>query len=119
MRLGEVYLIAAEAEFYLRGANGVAAGYINALRTRVSGQQVAAGDLSVQFILDERARELCGEYTRWYDLKRTGKLNKTYLMQSNPDVGQYFVDGRHGLRPIPQGQIDAISNPAGFQNPGY
>lgn len=119
MRLGEVYLIAAEAEFYLRGANGVAAGYVNALRTRVSGQQIAAGDLSVQFILDERARELCGEYTRWYDLKRTGKLNKTYLMQSNPDVGQYFVDGRHGVRPIPQGQIDAISNPAGFQNPGY
>jgi hypothetical protein len=119
MRLGEVYLIAAEAEFYLRGANGIAAGYINALRTRVSGQQIAAGDLSVQFILDERARELCGEYTRWYDLKRTGKLNKTYLMQSNPDVGQYFVDGTHGLRPIPQGQIDAISNPAGFQNPGY
>lgn len=119
MRLGEVYLIAAEAEFYLRGANGVAAGYVNALRTRVSGQQIAAGDLSVQFILDERARELCGEYTRWYDLKRTGKLNKTYLMQSNPDVGQYFIDGTHGVRPIPQGQIDAISNPGGFQNPGY
>ncbi len=119
MRLGEVYLIAAEAEFYLRGANGISAGYVNALRTRVSAQQVTAGDLSVQFILDERARELCGEYTRWYDLKRTGKLNKTYLMQSNPDVGQYFIDGTHGLRPIPLGQIDAISNPAGFQNPGY
>jgi len=119
MRLGEVYLIAAEAEFYLRGANGTAAGYVNALRSRVVGQQISAGDISVQFLLDERARELCGEYTRWYDLKRTGKLNKTYLTQKNPDVGQYFVDGTHGLRPIPQGQIDAISNPSGFQNPGY
>jgi hypothetical protein len=119
MRLGEVYLIAAEAEFYLRGANGTAAGFVNALRTRVIGQQVNAGDISVQFLLDERARELCGEYTRWYDLKRTGKLNKTYLTQKNPDVGQYFIDSTHGLRPIPQGQIDAISNPAGFQNPGY
>lgn len=119
MRLGEVYLIAAEAEFYLRGANGTAAGYVNALRSRVVGQQINAGDISVQFLLDERARELCGEYTRWYDLKRTGKLNKAYLTQKNPDVGQYFIDGTHGLRPIPQGQIDAISNPAGFQNPGY
>ncbi|TCC99381.1 RagB/SusD family nutrient uptake outer membrane protein [Pedobacter hiemivivus] len=119
MRLGEVYLIAAEAEFYLRGANGTAAGFVNALRSRVVGQQVNAGDISVQFLLDERARELCGEYTRWYDLKRTGKLNKTYLTQKNPDVGQYFIDSTHGLRPIPQGQIDAISNPAGFQNPGY
>jgi hypothetical protein len=118
MRLGEVYLIAAEAEFYLRGG-GTAVNYINALRRRVTGAQVSAGDLSEQFILDERARELCGEYTRWYDLKRTGKLNKTYLMQKNPDVGQYFVDGTHALRPIPQGQMDAISNPAGFQNPGY
>lgn len=119
MRLGEVYLIAAEAEFYLRGANSTAAGYVNALRTRVVGQQVSAGDISVQFLLDERARELCGEYGRWYDLKRTGKLNKTYLTQKNPDVGQYFVDGRHGVRPIPQGQIDAISNPSSYQNPGY
>lgn len=119
MRLGEVYLIAAEAEFYLRGANGTAAGYVNALRSRVVGQQISAADLSVQFLLDERARELCGEYTRWYDLKRTGKLTKAYLMEKNPDVGQYFLDQTHQLRPIPQGQMDAISNPAGFQNPGY
>lgn len=119
MRLGEVYLIAAEAEFYLRGANSAAAGYVNVLRTRVVGQQVSAADISLQFLLDERARELCGEYTRWYDLKRTGKLTKAYLTEKNPDVGQYFQDQTHKLRPIPQGQIDAISNPAGFQNPGY
>src|SRR5690606_1489168 len=49
MRLGEVYLIAAEAEFYLRGANAVAAGYVNALRTRVAAQQVNAGDINLQF----------------------------------------------------------------------
>lgn len=119
MRLGEVYLIAAEAEFYLRGANATAAGFVNALRNRVSGEQINAGDVDLQFLLDERARELCGEYTRWYDLKRTGKLTKAYLTQKNPDVGQYFVDGTHQLRPIPQGQIDAISNPEGYQNNGY
>jgi len=118
MRLGEVYLIAAEAEFYLNRA-GNAATYINALRDRVKAQRVNAGDMTLQFLLDERARELCGEYTRWYDLKRTGKLTKAYLSEKNPDVGQYFVDGTHGLRPIPQGQMDAISNPSGFQNSGY
>lgn len=119
MRLGEVYLIAAEAEFYLRGANGTAAEFVNALRTRVVADQVSAGDISLQFLLDERARELCGEYTRWYDLKRTGKLTKAYLTEKNPDVGDYFVDGIHGVRPIPQVQMDAISNPQGYQNNGY
>ncbi|WP_432714127.1 RagB/SusD family nutrient uptake outer membrane protein [Pedobacter sp.] len=119
MRLGEVYLIAAEADFYLNGASGTAAGFINTLRNRVGAPTISAADLNVQFILDERARELCGEYTRWYDLKRTGKLTKEYLMEKNPDVGQYFINGVHALRPIPQGQMDAISNPAGFQNPGY
>jgi hypothetical protein len=117
--MGEVYLIAAEAEFYLNGATGNAANYINVLRNRVSAQLVDASDISIQFILDERARELCGEYSRWYDLKRTGKLTKAYLTEKNPDVGKYFIDGTHGLRPIPQGQMDAISNPDGFQNPGY
>ncbi|UQA74973.1 RagB/SusD family nutrient uptake outer membrane protein [Sphingobacterium siyangense] len=120
MRLGEVYLIAAEASFYLNGANATAASYINVLRDRVGARQITAGDLTAQFILDERARELCGEYTRWYDLKRMGKLNRSYLMAVNPDVGQYFKDGVHGLRPIPQGQMDAVSNPGEFvQNNGY
>ena len=114
-----MYLIAAEAEFYLHGADAKAAGYVNRLRDRVNGEQVAAGDISQDFLLDERARELCGEYSRWFDLRRMGKLNKAYLMKTNPDVGQYFKDGQNGLRPIPQGQIDAISNPDGYQNPGY
>ncbi len=89
-------------------------------RDRVGAPRVIASDLSVQFILDTRARELCGEYTRWYDLKRMGKLNRSYLMNTNPDVGQFFKDGVHGLRPIPQGQMDAVSNPNEFlQNNGY
>lgn len=120
MRLGEVYLIAAEASFHLNGANATATNYINVLRDRVGAKPISMAELNVQFILDERARELCGEYTRWYDLKRMGKLNRAYLMAVNPDVGQYFKDGVHGLRPIPQGQMDAISNPGEFlQNNGY
>ena len=119
MRLGEVYLIAAEAEFFMNGPTGTAAAFVNTLRIRVGAAAISPADISEQFLLDERARELCGEYTRWYDLKRMGKLTKEYLMEKNPDVGQYFTNGVHALRPIPQGQMDAISNPAGFQNPGY
>ncbi|SEG16105.1 RagB/SusD family nutrient uptake outer membrane protein [Sphingobacterium lactis] len=119
MRLAEVYLIAAEAEFYLRGANAAAANYINVLRQRAKASLITAGTIDLQFLLDERARELCGEYGRWYDLKRTGKLTKAYLTEKNPDVGQYFIEGTHQVRPIPQGQVDAISNPEGYQNPGY
>ncbi len=119
MRFAEVYLIAAEAEFYLHGASEKGAEYVNVLRDRVQGKRVATTDITLQFLIDERARELCGEYGRWYDLKRAGLLTKTYLMEKNPDVGQYFVDGVHQVRPIPQAQIDAISNPDGFQNNGY
>jgi len=119
MRLAEVYLIAAEAEFDLHGADNEAASYVNALRRRAGAKEIKASDINIQFLLDERARELCGEYTRWYDLRRTGKLTKAYLEKVNPDVGQYFIEGVSALRPIPQGQIDAISNPEGYQNPGY
>ncbi len=119
MRLGEVYLIAAEASYYLKGSNQKAADFINKLRERVDGEQITAGDVNLQFLLDERARELCGEYTRWYDLKRMGKLTHAYLMKKNPDVGQYFINDVHNRRPIPQEQMDAISNPEGYQNNGY
>ena len=112
--------MSAAASFHVNGALGTSANYLNVLRDRVGAKRISSLDITAQFILDERARELCGEYTRWYDLKRMGKLNRSYLMAVNPDVGQYFKDGVHGLRPIPQGQMDAISNPGEFlQNNGY
>lgn len=112
-RLGEAYLLAGEA-YYRAGDNGNAVKYINILRKNAAlpGKQtdmeIFASDLSIDFILDERARELCGEGKRWYDLKRLGKLlerTKLYNTQANANMKDFHV-----LRPIPQGQIDRCSN---------
>jgi hypothetical protein len=73
---------------------------------------------------DERARELCGEQQRWFDLKRTGKLLERVKLH-NVRAGENIKDF-HVLRPIPVTQMDAITNrtagpdPNGFwKNPGY
>jgi hypothetical protein len=118
MRMAEVYLIAAEADIYVNGgANALQ--YINKIRSR-AGAELLTGMPDVQAVLDERARELCGEYVRYYDLKRTKKLNKTYLTQTNPDVGQYFIDGQHEVRPIPTGFLNTLQDGgAYYQNPNY
>ena len=117
MRMAEVYLIAAEADLYLNGG-GNALGYLNKVRTR-AGAKPLSGSVTVQTFLDERGRELCGEYCRFYDLKRTGMLkDNSYLNSTNPDVGQYFK-AEYALRPIPSGFTDIINNGADYQNPGY
>jgi hypothetical protein len=55
---------------------------------------------------------------RWFDLKRTGKLKES-LQKYNPHAITYFRD-YHMLRPIPQNQLDAVTNKSEFtQNPGY
>ena len=80
--------------------------------------RISAADLNIDFILEERARELAGEQIRWYDLKRTGKL-VDYVQKYNPD-GKDNIREHHKVRPIPQVQLDAITNKAEFtQNQGY
>ncbi|MGB8192640.1 MAG: RagB/SusD family nutrient uptake outer membrane protein [Chitinophagaceae bacterium] len=129
MRLAEMYLIAAEAEFKL-GNNAAAATQINVLRTRAAkpGQtaamQISAADINADFILAERARELAGEYIRWFDVKRmkngqSGAENfSTYIKRLNPDITK--VQDFHRLRPIPLAEMQALQNAAEFgQNPGY
>ncbi|WP_154857363.1 RagB/SusD family nutrient uptake outer membrane protein [Cyclobacterium xiamenense] len=123
MRLAEMYLIAGEAA-WRQNKNDVAANYINVLRTRAAidgkeaDMQVAPGDIDLDFILEERARELIGEKHRWYDLKRTGTLLER-VRQHNLDAAPNIQE-MHLVRPIPQTQIDRASNPAEFQqNPGY
>lgn len=128
-RLGEAYLIAAEA-YYKKGDMRQAAEMINNLRQRPgtikSGYETAmhvdAADITIDFILDERARELAGEYVRWTDLKRTHKLIE-YVTEYNEDgVGLSALTGPDGkykiLRPIPQAAID-LNQAHVEQNPGY
>lgn len=74
--------------------------------------------VTLDFILDERARELAGEQIRWFDLKRTGKL-LDYTRVDAPDNAVNLRD-YHVLRPIPQTQLDAVTNKTEFvQNQGY
>lgn len=131
MRLAEMYLISAEAEFQL-GNYGAAATQLNVLRTRAAiktpvnqtaaMQTTAAAVQSggIDFILDERARELCGEQIRWFDLKRTltGDQFVARIKSANPDITA--VQAFHRLRPVPLTELNALLNAAEFgQNPGY
>lgn len=118
-----MYLIAAEAEM-LNDNMPMAVKYMNDLRTKRAypgyedAMKISASDMNIDFILDERARELVGEQLRWFDLKRTGKLVE-YVKKWNPDAKDNIKD-YHVLRPIPQIQLDAVSNKGDFlQNTGY
>jgi hypothetical protein len=63
-------------------------------------------DRMMCFLLDERSRELGGEYHRWVDLSRTGTLVKR-VRAFNPDAAP-FIQEYHHLRPIPQAYLDAL-----------
>jgi hypothetical protein len=128
MRYAEMPLIAAEAKIGL-GDPGTAAQIINSeiRNARVvkpghdlSEAQVSASDMTVEWILEERARELCGEWLRWFDLKRTGNL-VNYIRQHNPAWdGNDVVDEHNNLWPIPTTFLDKLQNAEEFgQNPGY
>jgi len=143
-RFAETYLIAAEAAMYLNNpAQAVA--LINVVRTRAafnSGNSDAENAMAVKhmtentpamtdkdeginFILDERSRELCGEYMRWFDLARTrssaGDIMLLYRIRNLvPDIpAKNTIKDYHVLRPIPQSQLDLTTSTDFVQNPGY
>lgn len=120
-RLGETYLVAAEA--YLKAGNAATGlDRLNEVRRRAGVANATAGEFNIEYILDERARELVGEYKRWFDLKRTGTLvarasAHNYRIKAANFVG---VDGALKiLRPIPQSALDLNQNKDFPQNPGY
>lgn len=121
MRLGEAYLLRAEARFKQGDLEG-AAEDINVIRRRgawpgkEAEMEITAADVTLDFILDERGRELIGEAHRWMDLTRTGTLVER-VRKYNP-VGGPNIQDFHRVRPIPQDQIDRTQG--GYaQNPGY
>jgi hypothetical protein len=134
-RLAETYLIAAEA-LIMQGKKQEALDYINTVRRRAAyhesftPEQLAAAEqamtitdpdiLDIDFILDERTREMCGEGWRWFDLTRTNKLVERVRLH-NP-AGSPNIKDFHVLRPIPQTQLDLMSDEAqraNYQNEGY
>lgn len=122
-RLAEMYLVYAEAT--LRGGGGDAAmalTYINNLRTRAymnAGGNITAAQLTTDFILDERARELYWEGFRRTDLIRYNKfVESTYLWPWKGGVsGGRGVESWRVLYPIPS--LDLAANPNLVQNTGY
>lgn len=123
LRLSEMYLLLAEAELQTNHINE-AVEYMNTLRMKraLPGKEeemkITASDMNIDFILDERGRELAGEQQRFFDLTRTGKLIER-VKKYNPNAAENIKDF-HILRPIPQDELDAIVNKDEFlQNPGY
>lgn len=121
IRLAETYLLRAEAH-HLAGDNTSAATDLNAVRNRSNATSVGAGDVDLDLILDERARELYGEEFRVNTLLRMGKL-KEYIRKyhyATLQQGLTYPDGGFlDLLPIPQREIDANKDAVLVQNPGY
>ncbi|MBS1664145.1 MAG: RagB/SusD family nutrient uptake outer membrane protein [Bacteroidetes bacterium] len=131
-RFSDVYLIGAEAAFEA-GDNINAAALINVVRQRaafrktnttlqntaaVTAQTITPANVTLDFILDERSREFYGEWQRWHDLVRTKSLLrrvKDWNSEAAPNIKDF-----HALRPIPQSQIDRVTEGPKFpQNNGY
>lgn len=122
MRLAETYLLRAEA--YLGNGNTTAAATdINVIRDRANASLIAAGDVDIDFILDERTRELYMEEYRTLTLKRTGKLVERVRAHNPWYNGKYesgaTIEDFHTLWPIPQGEIERNIGAVLEQNPGY
>jgi len=75
------------------------------------------GSVNLDIILDERGRELMGEYDRWFDLKRTGKLISRVLAWNPQAIAAANLNADHLVRPIPQDEINKLKGLG--QNPGY
>lgn len=120
-RLADAYLMYAECA--LRGATGATASqaltYVNNIRTRANATTIIQTELTLDFILDERARELNLEGHRRSDLIRFGKFTGgTYLWPwKGGVVGGTSISSNYNLFPIPATALQA--NPNLRQNPGY
>lgn len=143
LRFADVLLMFAEADYRKNGTiseEGLDA--INRVRQRARGldangnpipesatpdfKNYTAADINIDEILMERARELCFEFQRWFDLARTGKF-ETFLEKTRPkdddqivNTATQFDPAKNYLFPIPQQEIDLSTNKENFkQNPGY
>ena len=150
LKFSEFYFVAAEAAVKL-GKNDDARKMVNVIRARAgkwrysnaenkekvadySKEMVAAtpATITIDFLLDELGREYFGEGHRWFDLVRTQKWAEragTYTIAgtgNNDHTGKVYkrtIPKEYYLRPIPQGQLDALDMTAeekqAYQNPAY
>lgn len=153
LKFSEFYFVAAEAAVKGATATSgkSARELINVIRARAgkwrfdNGEQVVKIEdnsvamtnatpavIDIDYILAERSREYFGEGYRWFDLTRTQKWEEYASTYETGGVGYAdivpttttrSIDKHHYLRPIPQGQLDAMemtdAEKADYQNPGY
>lgn len=126
MRLAETYLLRAEA--YLGKGDLVnAAADINVIRERAGASPVSSGDVDIDYILDERMRELGMEEKRQLTLRRMGKLYERVRLAHtatlpagvNYQTNYDDIKPHHELFPIPFSAIEANTEAVLEQNPGY
>ena len=124
MRVAETYLLRAEA-YFRKGDLATAARDINVIRTRAQARNILSSDVTEDFILDERSRELIVEEPRLRTLIRMGRLvDRVRTYNSAPSVPNGPAAGRtikdfNKFWPIPQKVIDANTGAKFEQNPGY
>jgi starch-binding outer membrane protein, SusD/RagB family len=116
LRLAETYLLLAEAQFK-QGHLADAATTLNIVRERSHATPIDASDVTLDFILDERSRELLTEEHRRYTLLRTHTwMDRT---RAHNPLTAPFITARDTVLPIPQAVIDANLGNGMRQNPGY
>jgi len=115
-RLAETYLLRAEA--YLGAGNtAAAADDINLVRARSNAAPVSAGDVNIDYILDERIREFGVEEKRMFTIMRLGKWYDR-VIKCNPFYAS-AAQTKFNLWPIPQSEIERNRGAKLEQNPGY
>jgi hypothetical protein len=121
-RLGDAYLIAAEALLRTGGDRVQALAYVNAIRTRAYGNtsaNITDAELTLPFILDERGRELLFEAHRRSDLIRYGLFTGGAYLWSwkGGALAGTATETFRDLYPLPASEL--TTNPNLVQNPGY
>jgi starch-binding outer membrane protein, SusD/RagB family len=116
IRLPETILLRAEAHL-LKGNTTAAAADINLVRNRAKAKPVTPAEVTLDYILDERARELIFEEDRRVTLSRMGKLVER-VRKYNP-LNKGNIQDFHALFPIPFSEIEANKDGKLEQNPGY
>lgn len=131
-RLGEIFLIAAEAAAKT-GNEAEANHYLNSIRySRIKNYDLTSsvGETLLNYIYEERAKELFGEGFRFYDLKRLHRGFKRYasheenskldgVVVNNTKSVTYAIDDYRYTWPIPKAELDANPQLRSQQNPGY
>ncbi|RTE53921.1 RagB/SusD family nutrient uptake outer membrane protein [Arenibacter aquaticus] len=121
IRLAETYLLRAEA-YLNNGDLANATADINVIRARANATPVEEGDVDIDYILDERARELTWEESRVMTLNRLGLIDERRTLHhpfNNGKYESYPIEDYHNLWPIPNREIERNTGAILEQNPGY